>query len=133
MWNWSTRLFLTDARMNLTNAETAGLPPKYTKEELDALERTLIEHEAWLGEWVEKQRTVQMNEDPVILTNEMRARAKTLENHLQRLVKKKAPKPPRKTASKPAAASSTAQQAVPPEDPPAETPLGEDARSHEEL
>ena len=98
MWNWNTRLFLTDARTNLTAELAADLPSKWTKEELDALEKTLKDHEAWLNEWVVKQKAVKMNEDPVISTTEMKARAKTLETHLQRLVKRKTPKP-RKTTT----------------------------------
>jgi hypoxia up-regulated 1 len=92
MWNWSTRLFLTDAYNNLTAEADAGLPSKWTKEELEGLEKTLKDHEAWLHQWVEKQKSVKMNEDPVIETTEMKARAKTLELHLQRLVKRKPPK-----------------------------------------
>ncbi|KAF8900168.1 Hsp70 protein-domain-containing protein [Gymnopilus junonius] len=92
MWNWSTRLFLTEARQNLTAEAAADLPSKWTKDELDALEKTLREHEAWLSEWVEKQKSVKANEDPVIETTEMKARAKVLENHLQRLWKRKVPK-----------------------------------------
>ncbi|KDR78342.1 hypothetical protein GALMADRAFT_64912 [Galerina marginata CBS 339.88] len=92
MWNWSTRLFLTEARQNLTAETAAELPSKWTKEELDGLEKTLREHEAWLSEWVEKQKGVKPNEDPVIETAEMKARAKVLENHLQRLWKRKIPK-----------------------------------------
>ncbi|KAH9943772.1 Hsp70 protein-domain-containing protein [Amylocystis lapponica] len=128
MWNWSTRLFLTDARMNLTNAEQSGLPAKYTSEELDGLERTLIEHETWLAEWVERQKSVKMNEDPVILTSEMRARAKTLENHLQRLMKKKAPRPIRKSTSKASTAASSVSEGAP-----VETPLEDAPQHHEEL
>jgi hypoxia up-regulated 1 len=92
MWNWSTRLFLAEARMNLTGDTAAGRPTKWTKEELDGLEKTVKEHEAWLSEWVEKQKSVKMNEDPVISTTEMKARAKTLETHLQRLAKRRVPK-----------------------------------------
>jgi hypoxia up-regulated 1 len=91
MWNWSTRLFLTEAHQNLTADEAAGVPPKWTREELASLEKTLKEHERWLGEWVDKQRAVKMNEDPVITTTEMKARAKTLEMQLQKLVKRKVP------------------------------------------
>ena len=96
MWNWSTRLFLTEAYENLTAEAEAGLPSKWTKEDLEALEKTLKEHEAWLHTWVEKQKSVKMNEDPVIETTEMKARAKTLETHLQRLFKRKVPKTPKK-------------------------------------
>ncbi|KAF9562890.1 actin-like ATPase domain-containing protein [Agrocybe pediades] len=92
MWNWSTRLFLQEARQNLTAEVAADLPSKWTKEELDGLEKTLREHESWLGEWVEKQKSVKPNEDPVIETTEMKARAKVLENHLQKLYRRKVPK-----------------------------------------
>ncbi|KIY68804.1 actin-like ATPase domain-containing protein [Cylindrobasidium torrendii FP15055 ss-10] len=92
MWNWSTRLFLTDARQNLTEEAAQGLNSKWTKEELDALEKTLKEHETWLNTWVEKQKSVKQNEDPAIETTEMRARAKVLEQHLQKLYKRPAPK-----------------------------------------
>jgi hypoxia up-regulated 1 len=105
MWNWSTRLFLTEARANMTEDLEAGRPTKYTKEELDGLEKTLKDHEAWLYEWVEKQKKVKFNEDPVIDTREMKARAKTLETHLQRLVRKKAPKVKKTSTTK---SSSTA-------------------------
>ena len=92
MWNWSSRLFITEAKQNLTAEAEGGPQARYTQAEIDALEKTLKEHEAWLAEWVAKQRQVPMNQDPVILTSEMKARAKTLENHLQKLWKKKVPK-----------------------------------------
>ena len=69
-------------------AETAAsLPSKWTKEELDGLEKTLREHESWLSEWVEKQKSVRANQDPVIETTwtEMKARAKVLETDLHKL------------------------------------------------
>lgn len=96
MWNWSTRLFLTEAHQNLTAEQAADLPSKWTKEELDALERTLKDHETWLNTWVEKQKSVKPNQDPVIETTEMKARAKVLEQHLQKLWKRKTPKKPKK-------------------------------------
>ncbi|KAI0331368.1 actin-like ATPase domain-containing protein [Cubamyces sp. BRFM 1775] len=112
MWNWSTRLFLTEAKMNLTKELEEGTVGRYTKEELDDLEKTLKDHETWLNEWVEKQKKVKMNEDPVILSSEMRARAKVLENHLQKLVKKRPAKPaPKKltSSSKSSTAASSEQ------------------------
>ncbi|KAF9481579.1 actin-like ATPase domain-containing protein [Pholiota conissans] len=108
MWNWSTRLFLHEARQNLTAEIAADLPSKWTKEELDGLERTLKEHEAWLSEWVEKQKEVKPNEDPVIETTEMKARAKVLETHLQKLWKRKVPK----ALKKPKTTSTTATEAA---------------------
>lgn len=92
MWNWHTRLFIGEARENLTAEERAGTTGRYTKTELDELEKALKEHETWLQEWVEKQRHIPVNHDPVVETGEMRKRAKTLETHLQRLVQKKVPR-----------------------------------------
>ena len=92
-------MFLQEARENLTAETAASLPSKWTKEELDGLEKTLREHESWLSEWVEKQKSVRANQDPVIETTEMKARAKVLETHLHKLWKRKVPKAPRKPVS----------------------------------
>ena len=105
MWNFHSRMFLQDARANLSTELETGAVGKYTKEELDEFEKTLKEHESWLDEWVEKQKRVKMNEDPVILTSEMRARAKALENHLQRLVRKRPP--PKTRKAKPTSSATT--------------------------
>ncbi|KAL0578059.1 lumenal Hsp70 protein [Marasmius crinis-equi] len=114
MWNWSTRLFLTEARQNLTAEEEADLPSKWTREELTSLEKTLKEHETWLNTWVEKQKKVKPNEDPVIETTEMKARAKVLEQHLQKLVKRKIPKPKKTstTATPPSTTSSESAEST---------------------
>ncbi|EMD35137.1 hypothetical protein CERSUDRAFT_116612 [Gelatoporia subvermispora B] len=106
MWNWHGRLFITEAKANLTAEIETGVPSKYTKEELDAVEKTLIEHEKWLNEWVEKQKAVKTNEDPVLLTSEMKARAKVLENQLQKLVRKKAPRTTKKASATSSSSSS---------------------------
>lgn len=105
MWNWSTRLFLTEAYENITAEAEAGLPSKWTKTELEGLEKTLREHETWLHIWVEKQKLVKPNQDPVIEIAEMKARAKTLELHLQRLVRRKVPKTVKPTTSTTTAAA----------------------------
>jgi hypoxia up-regulated 1 len=105
MWNWHASGFIAEARTNLTEEERTGTTSRYTTAELDELEKTLKEHEKWLNEWVEKQKSVPLNHDPVIETSEMRRRAKVLETHLQRLVQKK--KPPRKLKS--TSSSSTTQ------------------------
>ena len=104
--NWMTRIFLTEAKKNLTDEDAAGRPSKWTPKELDDLEKTLKDHESWLNEWVEKQKAVKSWENPVIETVEMKARAKVLENHLQKLYRRKVPKakkvikpPPASTAS----------------------------------
>ena len=113
MWNWSTRLFLTEARQNFTAEQEADLPSKWTVDELDALEKTLKEHESWLHRWVEKQKSVKSNEDPVIETTEMKARAKVLETQLMKLWKRKVPKTKKVVTTTNSAA-------------PAETPVLED-------
>ena len=103
-------MFLQEARQNLTVETAASLPSKWTKEELDGLEKTLREHESWLSEWVEKQKSVKANQDPVIETTEMKARAKVLETHLHKLWKRKVPRAPKKpvsTSSTTATTSST--------------------------
>jgi len=105
-------LFITEAKQNLTAEAEGGPPARYTQAEIDALEKTLKEHEAWLAEWVAKQRQVPMDQDPVILTSEMRARAKTLENHLQRLWKKKVSSKRRPDTGTP---SGTGTSSTPPE------------------
>lgn len=105
MWNWSTRLFITEARQNLTAEDAAGLPSRHSHEELEALEKALKEHETWLNIGVERQKRVRMNEDPAIETAEMKKRAEELAAQLQRLVKRKIPKikkTPASTASAPA-------------------------------
>lgn len=140
-WNWHTRMFLTEARQNLTAEIEADLPSKWTADELDALEKTLKEHESWLNEWVEKQRSVKSYEDPVIETTEMKARAKVLETQLYKLVKRKVPKVKKPKATKKAAgedakATETAEGAKstasspPPEQ---EGKTAEKERKHDEL
>lgn len=106
MWNWSTRLFLTDARQNLTLEEAEDRPSRFTQQELDDLEAKLIEHEKWLNINVERQKRVKQNEDPALETSEMKSRAEALAMQLQKLVKRKIPKP-----KKPKSTSSTATEA----------------------
>ncbi|KAI0688008.1 actin-like ATPase domain-containing protein [Cytidiella melzeri] len=92
MWNWNSRMFLTEAKMNLSVEEQGGEPAKYSKEELESLEKTLKEHETWLNEVVEKQKGRRYDEDPVVESSELRGRAKVLEGQLQRLVRRKVPR-----------------------------------------
>ncbi|KAH9031931.1 heat shock protein 70 family [Lactarius pseudohatsudake] len=117
MWNWHTRIFLTDARTNLTEEEKAETTGRYTKVELDELEKMLKDHEKWLNEWVEKQKGVPMNHDPVLETEEMRKRAKVLETQLQRLVQKKPPRVRPKTTSSSSSSTQDPQQTEEPAKP----------------
>ena len=127
MWNWSTRLFLSEARENLTaSLQPNGPPSRYTPEELESLEKTLKEHESWLNEMVEKQKLVKMNEDPILESSTLKEKVKKLETQLQRLVKKKAPKPKKVTSS----ASSTSTTTTATTEQAQET---ESASGHDEL
>jgi len=136
MWNWSTRLFLTEARQNLTAEAEEGLPSKWTGKELDDLEKALKDHESWLAEWVEKQKKVKANDDPVIETAEMKARAKVLETSLMRLYKRKVPKAPKKPKVT-SSAQPVQQTTVPgPEEQEIPTPEGQEPlkeSKHDEL
>lgn len=127
-WNWHTRMFLAEARQNLTAEVEAGVPSKWTDEELDGLEKTLKTHEAWLDEWVEKQRSVKSYEDPVIETNEMKARAKQLETKLLKFVKRKVPKVKTKKTEGEGDARTTEESK-----PATSSPLPEQDRQHDEL
>ena len=113
-------MFLGDAKEALAQELAAGETGKYTREELLALETTLKEHETWLNDAVEAQKRVKMNEDPAVESAELYRRAKVLETHLQKLVKKKAPKKKTSTTS---TATSTATSS-------AETPT---SSGHDEL
>ncbi|KAJ7057924.1 Hsp70 protein-domain-containing protein [Mycena amicta] len=121
MWNWSTRLFLQEARENLTAEAAADVPSKWTLDELEALEKTLKEHETWLNEWVEKQKAVKMNEDPVIETTEMKARARVLETALMKLVRRKVPK----TVKKKTTSTTSSEATTSPSEEPTSTSAGE--------
>lgn len=135
-------MFLSEARQNLTAEAEAGVLSKWTGEELDALEKTLKEHEAWLNEWVEKQRSVKSYEDPVIETTEMKARAKVLETQLYKLVKRKVPKAKKPKATKKAVeedaqatptGESTAEGEEPKPTASSSPPEQEKGRKHDEL
>lgn len=124
-WNWSTRLFLAQARENITADAIAGVPSKWTSQELDALEKALKEHESWLHDGVERQKKTKMNEDPAIDTLEMQQRAKTLEQHLERLVRRKVPKVKKAPAKSGDASGSSSTE-------PTQAP-GEKQPGHDEL
>lgn len=114
--NWMTRMFLTEARKNLTMEGSGGLPAFYTEEEVDALENTLREHERWLGERVELQKSVKPFENPVVTTAELRAKVKPLDTALMKLVRRKAPPKSKKLPSSTSAstvASETSSESTP--------------------
>lgn len=129
MWNFHSRMWLTEAKQNLTKEEEGGLPSKWTSEELASLEKTLKEHEVWLDMWVEKQKSVKRNQDPVIETKEMTARAKVLENALAKLARRRIAKHVRKTST--SAAPEPTESTPPPPPPPAEEPVEHD-HDHED-
>ena len=135
--NWMTRLFITEARKNLTAELIPGnLPALHTNEELLHLEGKLREHESWLAERVEKQKSVRPDEDPVIHTEEMRTRAKALEKELLKLMRRKSPpkKKGESSSSIPtgsAAGDSTSSETSTATQQSQETPI--DDKKHDEL
>lgn len=108
LMNWSTRMFITEAKQNLTTEEAGGPPARFTQQEIADLEKTLKEHEAWMSVAVEKQKAVKMNEDPVLESRELKEKVKPLENMLQKLMKKRAPRPVKKSTTTSTTTSSTA-------------------------
>lgn len=84
--------------------EADGLPHKYTSEELEHVKERIIEEEKWLLEGIEKQKKLLKNDDPVLISAEMKARGVTLQNQVMKLLKRKTPKPPAPKKEKPAPA-----------------------------
>ena len=60
-----------------------------------------------MNEEVEKQKKVKMNEDPVLESKTLREKVTPLENQLQKLMKKKAPRIPKKSKTASSTTSST--------------------------
>ena len=77
----------------------ADVPHKYTLEELEDVESRLNASMTWLKENSERQKQLALHEDPVFLTAEVKARGVTLQNHVLKLLKRKAPKPKKTTTS----------------------------------
>ena len=99
--------FLKSARENRTLEAAADLPHKYTLEELDAVEKRLNETIEWLKTGMEAQKKLKKNEDPVLISAEMKARGVTLQNQVMKLLKRKNPKPVKKTTSSSTTATET--------------------------
>jgi hypoxia up-regulated 1 len=95
----ATNAFLESARQNYTLELATDMPHKYTLEELEDTESRLKVSMAWLKENSEKQKKLALYEDPVLLTAEVKARGVTLQSHVMRLLRRKAPKPKRPTTS----------------------------------
>lgn len=91
--------FLKSARENRTLEAAADLPHKYTPEELDAVEKRLNETVEWLKAGMEAQKKLKKNDDPVLISAEMKARGVTLQNQVMKLLKRKNPKPVKKTST----------------------------------
>jgi hypoxia up-regulated 1 len=86
--------FLESAHQNRTMEESEGLPHKYTLEELEDVKERLKETDEWLQDGIEEQKKLLKNDDPVLISAEMKARGVTLQNHVMKLLKRKTPKAP---------------------------------------
>ena len=91
--------FLKSARENHTLEAAADLPHKYTLEELDVVEKRLNETIEWLKAGMETQKKLKKNDDPILISAEMKARGVTLQNQVMKLLKRKDPKPMKKTTT----------------------------------
>lgn len=101
--------FLKSARENRTLEAAADLPHKYTLEELDAVEKRLNETIEWLKAGMEAQKKLKKNDDPVLISAEMKARGVTLQNQVMKLLKRKNPKPVKKTTTSSTSSTSTTE------------------------
>ncbi|PVF96398.1 actin-like ATPase domain-containing protein [Serendipita vermifera] len=88
--------FLESAYQNRTMEIADQLPHKYTLEELEDVKSRLKETGDWLQQGVEQQKKLMKNDDPVLISAEMKARGVTLQKHVMTLLKRKTPKPPPK-------------------------------------
>ena len=60
-----------------------------------------------MNEEVEKQKKMKMNGGPVLESKTLREKVKPLESHLQKLMKKKAPRIPKKSKTASSSSSTT--------------------------
>ncbi|KAG8817653.1 lumenal Hsp70 protein, partial [Serendipita sp. 399] len=95
------KAFIESALQNRTQEVEEGLPHKYTTQEIDDVKARLKETLEWLEEGVAEQKKLLKNDDPVLISAEMKARGVTLQNHVLKLSKRKTPTPPKKEKAPP--------------------------------
>jgi hypoxia up-regulated 1 len=76
--------------------EKEELPHKYTEGELEDVAARLKETQEWLDEGVKEQKKLLKNDDPILISAEMKARGVTLQNHVKKLMNRRTPKAPPK-------------------------------------
>lgn len=107
------QVFLQSAHQNRTLEEAEEIPHKYTLEELEDVKSRLKETEEWLKEGIEEQKKLKKNDDPVLISAEMKARGVTLQNHVMKLLRRKVPKvPPKKKDEKKKETESSSSKAA---------------------
>ncbi|KAG8842725.1 lumenal Hsp70 protein [Serendipita sp. 405] len=94
------KAFLESALQNRTMETKESLPHKYTMDELEDVKTRLKETVEWLEEGITEQKKLAKNDDPVLISAEMKARGVTLQNHVLKLTKRKTPTPPKKEKAK---------------------------------
>ncbi|KAG8839936.1 lumenal Hsp70 protein [Serendipita sp. 411] len=94
------KAFLESALQNRTMEAKESLPHKYTMDELEDVKTRLKETVEWLEEGITEQKKLAKNDDPVLISAEMKARGVTLQNHVMKLTKRKTPTPPKKEKAK---------------------------------
>ncbi|CCA66452.1 related to glucose regulated stress protein, HSP70-like [Serendipita indica DSM 11827] len=86
--------FLQSAHQNYTMEDQEGISHRFTLEELEDVKNRLKETADWLESGITEQKKLAKNDDPVLISAEMKARGVTLQNHVLKMSKRKFPKPP---------------------------------------
>ncbi|KAG8984460.1 lumenal Hsp70 protein [Tulasnella sp. JGI-2019a] len=116
-----SREFLREAHANRTIALEGDYQPRFTEEELAAVESSVQETEEWLKDLIPKQQALAKRSDPVLKAMEMDQRGVALQKMVKNLEKKRHPKPPRASTSAPTSTESSQSSSTASNDPPRET------------
>ena len=109
------KVFVAEARTNLSEALKESRSSKYSVTELDALSTQASKDRSWLEDGMKKQASRGPDEDPVLLSADMDRRTKKLRDAVKRLVKRRIAKTrPKTSQAKPASASSSSSASTTP-------------------
>ena len=101
------KVFVAEARTNLSEALKESRSSKYSVTELDALSTQASKDRSWLEDGMKKQASRGPDEDPVLLSADMDRRTKKLRDAVKRLVKRRIAKTrPKTSQAKPASSTS---------------------------
>ncbi|KAL8277095.1 hypothetical protein RQP46_010523 [Phenoliferia psychrophenolica] len=84
--------FALSARTNTTLSESKKETPRHTLVEIEALTKLSSDAREWLSTQVKSQDSKKAHEDPVLRVAEVERKAREVENEVNKLMKKKAPR-----------------------------------------